>query len=140
MKLTILWFQVNVPQRPLVIADWVLGFAVEAPTIPFTFDYVTSGDRANIIDLNLTPGTYTLDSEQSAFAFYGEKVDYSYGAVIDPSECSWFMIFYDYDDGTLICNLNSIYQTVLPNMECWLILRNIEKHLERVRFEVELKN
>lgn len=74
------------PQRPLVIADWVLGFAVEGPTIPFTFDYVTSGDRANSIDLNLTPGTYSLDSPQSAFAFYGEKVDYSYGAVIDPSE------------------------------------------------------
>lgn len=66
------------------MAGWVLGFAVEAPTIPFTFDYVTTADRENMIDLNLVPGAYGLNSAQAAFAFYGEKVDNSFGVVIDP--------------------------------------------------------
>lgn len=72
--------------RPLVQAGWVLGFAVEAPTLPFSFNYFTSTDdtEETVIDLNLTPGTYSVGSEQQAFVLYSERVQYSYGAVIDP--------------------------------------------------------
>ena len=74
------------PEEVLVEAGWALGFAVEATTTPFTFDYV--GDPASVsetvIDLNVEPGTYSVGDTREAFALYGERMKNSYGVVIDP--------------------------------------------------------
>lgn len=67
-------------------ADWALGFAVEATTTPFTFDYVADPASVSetVIDLNVEPGTYSVGDTREAFALYGERIKNSYGVVIDP--------------------------------------------------------
>lgn len=79
----------TVPDRPLVVAGAVFGFATEDIPIPFDFDFVT-GDGANtrqrVLDLNIPPDSYEVGVRLNGWSVYGIPLDYNYGVIIDPSE------------------------------------------------------
>jgi len=74
-----------VTDRPVIKRGQLLGFATSSRTIPFTFDYASSGKKVVPIDGTSLP---QVGDNRAALENEGERIVYSIGAVTDPSMLS----------------------------------------------------
>lgn len=71
--------------RPVMKRGYLLGFATSRSRVPFTFDVATAPGVKNVVPIT-GRGLPRVGDNRAALNADGEKVTYSIGAIIDPSE------------------------------------------------------